>query len=255
MERMAALIRILRRQVRDYEIHRMKAWTEEAKRECWKKETPLLDATTRPGDDFCFGSSVDELHHMMYKMKVEELTKDEVEFGNHVSPDSNGGSHRRSDISELSRSSAPDYWGHDLDSSSNSSVRIHPLLGGECLDYLLDERVQESDEACLKRGVMWDAIEKPGSGRLAYAKDALRMYTLAARRIHALHVRIKRAEGERCSTMSSSASLADEDNDSIVLSAEELQVPELTFVALVKDEKGMYKNATHAMKDTQSDLD
>ena len=253
MERMAAMIRILRRKVRDYESRRVKAWAEDAERECWEKDTLMLDATTRPGDDFHFGSSVDELHHMMYKMKVEELTKDEVEFGNHVSPDSYGGGgdgngSSRDDISESC-------WGQDLDQSSDPSMRIHPLLGGECLDYLLDERVQENDEACLKRGIMWDAIEKPGSGRLAYAKDALRMYTLAARRIYALHTRVKRAERERRMTISSPAPSKGENDDSMVLSAEDLQVPELTFVALVKDEKGMYKNATLAKKDTQSDLD
>ena len=260
MERMAALIRILRRQVRDYESSRREAWAKEAERESWEKTTQMLDATTRPGNGFKFGASVDELHHMMYTMKVEELTKDERAFGDHVPPrsgrDAGGGSGGETGFASSSRASS--HWGDDLDPSSDPSARVHPLEGGECLDYLLDERVKTSDEACLKRGVLWDAIEMPGSDRLAYAKDALRVYTLAARRINALHVRVKEAEKEHRSTISSSSSSlsskAEENHVSLVFSAEELQVPELTFVALVKDEKGMYKNATHAKKDTQSDL-
>ena len=181
-------------------------------------------------------------------MKIEELTKDEVEFGG-------ASSRSNTSSSEGTRNFDRSFWGDDLDPNCDPTATIHPLLGGESLNYLLDKNVMANDEACLKKGVMWDKIEKPGLNRLAYAKDALRMFTLAARRINAIRLRVKEADKAKRSRSSESSVSVDDDTDSFLLGAEKLQVPELTFVALVKDEKGMYKNATKAKKDMQSNLD
>ena len=90
MARMASLIRILRRMVIDYSDQREIDWMLKAEQESLNKDTELLEATTRPGDNFKLSSSVDELRYEMYRARIEELERDEMEYGSSSRSNKNG---------------------------------------------------------------------------------------------------------------------------------------------------------------------
>lgn len=190
-EKIGALLRCIRRQMIEYTVTRRKTY----------KQMNCIDAREIPNnmDDKLKDSSL----LILWKDMQNEKLKDEHEYG----------------LNEIE-------WGNDETfaantSNGNDTKRIHPGIGGESLHQL--KASKEKDQCLLRKDFMWSNIALPLSDKIVYAKDALRLYTLASRRVHALQEQMK---------------------------VESIKVPELTFVALVADESGHgYKDATTTRKD------
>lgn len=204
-ERMAALIRTVRRQALLYEKERIKKLNteQESKEQSRKLSTStLLDATERPKNMNIKLKKKEEAE--LWAGIQDKKLKDEREFGANEKD-----------------------WGCDDDDDKDDIQKIgedmkliHPGLGGECRNFL--KKSEKDDNQRLSKDFMWAAIQGPAKHKLVYAKDALRLYSLASRRV---------------------AVLQSADDNTMI------QVPELTFVALVADENHGYKNAATPKKD------
>ena len=126
-----------------------------------------------------------------------------------------------------SRSPAGDTWDDDADLSLQGKRRVHPFTGGESQQELMRQEVIDADHALLRQTLNWQNIAPPAPEQLVYARSAMNSYKLACRRVHALQQRLARGE--------------------------EIQIPVLTFVALMKD-KGEMVQATRARKDVAVNL-
>ena len=190
-EKIGALLRCIRRQMIEYAVTRRKTY----------KQMNCIDAREIPNnmDDKLKDSSL----LILWKDMQNEKLKDEHEYG----------------LNEIE-------WGNDETFAANTfngndTKQIHPGIGGESLHQL--KLSKEKDQCLLRKDFMWSNIALPLLEKIVYAKDALRLYTLASRRVHALQEQMK---------------------------VESIKVPELTFVALVADESGHgYKDATTTRKD------
>ena len=207
-ERMAALIRTVRRQALLYEKERIKKlYTEQESKQQSRHNistATLLDATERPKN-----------------MNIKLKKKEEAELW--------AGMQDKKLIDEREFGANETEWGcDDDDDDDNNDIQkigeemklIHPGLGGESRHFL--QKSEKDDNQRLSKDFMWAAIQSPAKHKLVYAKDALRLYSLASRRV---------------------AVLQSADDHTLI------QVPELTFVALVADENHGYKNAATPKKD------
>jgi hypothetical protein len=186
-DKMGALIRCLRRQTIKYELERKNT---NAKIRC-------LDAREAPRD--MENKFKNPTLFIIWKDIQKDQLKDELEYG--------------TETNEAC-------WGNDNVGGLGTKL-IHPGIGGESQQHLTITK--EEDNKLLRKDFLWSNVALPPKEKLVYAKDALRLYTLASRRVHALQEK---------------------------LAEESITVPELTFVALVADESGHgYKDATTTRKD------
>ena len=222
-ERIGALLRCVRRSTREYETTRRKAFED-------VDESKILDATTRPSAEVEKNLKGAEAALSAFRDRRAKAMEDEVEFGTAAASNNNG---------EF------DTWGDDLDPRASAEKDLHPLVGGESLEVLMNPETVAADAKVLQKAFLWPTIEQPSAAKLVYAKDALRMYTLAARRIRQLQISVVQVDAQQRLARSR---------------GEEVEpcpvtVPELTFVALVQDEGGHgYRRATKARSDQQTTL-
>ena len=189
--KMSALLRCIRRQLIRYEVERKKNYTQSNN----NKQMKLFEAREPPPNNMK-NKFQDPIYLSIWNDIQQDKMKDEIEFGSVAAADA------KQDALA---------WGIE-DTFTEKELKA----------------LEEQDEQQLKKDFMWSKIELPTKDKVVYAKDALRLFTLASRRVRALKTKQR----------------------STVTSLEMIKVPELTFVALVQDESGHgYKSATSVRKD------
>ena len=201
-ERMSSVLRHIRRSNMIYQ---------EKRKNDFGSSTILFDARESPKGGM-ENKLKDDISVQVWNEKHNEMLKDENEYGH---------DQRKSATQQFQQWGTDDVH-YDGDANLNMTLENHPGMGGESINYL--HRQKEKDELLLQRDFMWSTIKLPTEHQLVYAKDALRVYSLASRRVHIIQQ--EQANGK------------------------DVLVPELTFVALVADESGHgYKDATTTKKD------
>ena len=225
--RMSALIRCIRRNNIVYQKNRIIRINQEQKEEGQQKkkifnDNEIFDARERPKGGMETRLK-DAASQELWRMKQNDMLKDEHEYG----------SDRR-------------IFGNDnkVDKGNNNVLKIHRGMGGECYNFLIKNATD--DDLLLKSDFLWKDIILPNPRQMVYAKDALRLYSLASRRVYGLQEQM-----EQDKKKGSGGGGGGDDNGGDGENNENgdgIQVPELTFVALVADGHG-YKDATTVKED------